>query len=301
MTASRLASALAALALAGPAAAFEPWTFDAEFGAGYDSNPRNASMGEDEAQSSIRAGVGGGYETRFTPNTGLQLRASLAGEHNQDYDQLSHGRLDTRARLLFKPGGGFFVPLVAAWVGASGRDYGSGIRDSFDYRAGLYLVESITTRISARVEAQFAKRDSASRVFDTEETAFGVSVDWSPAAWLTTYAAFRYGQGDLVVTARGGEPSPKSYHLLYLEGPAAAIERDDAYPDDDDDSDDTDDSDDWLAYRLDATTQVITLGFNVPLTKDLALDVQGQSASAELDAGYSYDRTLGAVTLLLRF
>jgi hypothetical protein len=296
----RVGLAMIALLLAAPAAAFQPWTFDAELGAGYDSNPRNASNGEDEAQSLVRAGGGITREVRFTPYTALQLRAALAAEHNLDYDQLSHARLDTRARLLFKPGGGFHVPLVAGWVSLGGRDFGSGIRDSYDYRGGIYVMEPVTTQLAVRLEAMASQRDSASRVFDLRETAFSANVDWALASWLTAYAGYRHGSGDIVVTALGGDVDPKSYHL-YLVGPAAAAERDDAYPDDDDDSDDEDDTDDWLAYRLDATTQVITLGFNVPLAPDVALDVQGQNATAELDSGYSYDRTLGAVTLLLRF
>lgn len=289
----------AALLASGPAAAFQPWTLDAELGAGYDSNPRNASAGEDEAQAWLRAGAGGGYETRFSPYAALQLRASVAAEHNLDHDALSNGSLETRARLRVKPGAAFYVPLLAAWVGVGGRDYGSGIRDSYDYRGGLYLIEPVTTQISVRLEAQLARRDSASRVFDTDETAFGVSVDWMPTRWLTAYLGYRHAAGDIVVTARGGGVAPKSYHLLYLAGPAAAIEPDDAYADGDDD--DADSYDDWLAYRLEARTQVITLGCNVPLGAGIALDVQAQSAAAELDSGYSYDRTLGAVSLLLRF
>jgi hypothetical protein len=212
--------------------------------------------------------------------------------------RLSFIRAAARVRLLHKPGEGFYVPVLAAWGSAGRRDFGSAIRDSNDYRGGVYVAEPLTTAIQARVEAMFSRRDSSGRVFDLHERSYAASLDWSAAPWLTLYGEYRLTQGGIVVTAEGGGITPKHEHQ-YLALYAEAIEPDDAF------------GEDWNAFRVQARTRIASIGANVPLPGGMALDAQLQRARSAADTGggsiygsaggLGYDRWLGGISLLMRF
>jgi hypothetical protein len=238
------------------------------------------------------------YTLRLGLHNALQLRGALDGEQDLDLDELSYARAALRLRYLVKPGEGFYVPTFAIWGGAAGRDYGSAIRDSFDYRGGAYVSEPLTTAIQVRIEGAYARRDSASRVFDLSERSVAASLDWAPASWLTLYGELRVADGDIAVTAEGGGIAPKTEHL-YLASYADAIEPDDAF------------GDEWNAFRVPARTRIASFGVNVPVGGTFAVDFVVQQVRSKADIagapaigygdGFRYDRIVGGVSLLARW
>ena len=270
------------------AALAEPWSFGGTVGLGYDSNPGNAGSVDDRRDTSeISGGLSADYGHSFGLYTALQLRGSLQGDAYARNTKLSEGAATARLRLLHRPGSGFFVPVVALWGSVGARDSGSDLRDSTDYRGGAFLMEQLTTKVRSRLGYTYSRRDSKSRVFDLKGNSFNLSLDWDALPALTVYGDYQRYRGPIVVSAQG-PVTPKS-ERLYLEPAAEAIEPDDAY------------GDDWFAFRLRAQTGVSTLGFNISLSGDVALDAQVQYAQSQIAGTAHYERWLGGVTLLRRF
>jgi hypothetical protein len=279
----------ALLPVAGASAAPGAWSAAGELAAGYDSNIGNAGSSDDErAAASAYAGASATYERRFGLYTALEARGSLSGEQVFDLEDLSSARAALRLRLLHKPGEGFHVPVLAAWVSAGAREYGSAIRDGAEYRAGVSAAAPLTTAVQVRAEATRSRREADGRVFDLGVFSYGLSADWTVAPRLVVYGGVRIDDGDFAVSAEGhGEIEPKTEHL-YLEDRAGAIEPDAAF------------GEDWWAFRADGRTLLAIAGANVPLTGDLALDLQVQRGESQMGQ-FSYERWLGSVSLLARW
>ncbi len=278
----RAAAWLAALALGLPAtAASSGWGFGGALGMGYDANAANASDPDDvRGVSTAFASAGAGWERRFGLFTALQLQGALSGEYVLDLERLSNARLGARVRLLHKPGKGFYTPVLAAWVGAGAHDYGSRLRDGAEYRAGAWAAVPLTTTVQLRAEAQWSQAESTGRVFDLGYASYALNADWLATQTLTLYANLRFNEGDYAISADKGRQ--------YVEDIATAEAPDAAF------------GEGWWAYRVDGHMWIATLGFNVPLSNDVALDVQARHSDAQA-SGFSYDRWLGSVGLLFRW
>ena len=300
----RATLAVLTLAWAGVAAAVPGWSYDAALGAGYDTNPGNAATRSDDRRTAatVDGGVGATWNHPFGLYAALQVRGGLNGEQYADLPQLSNLTGEVRARLLGKPGEGFYVPVLAGWIAGGARDSRDALRDAWLYRGGAYLTEPITTRIQVRAGASFLRRDSTSRVFDGDVRTYEANLDWSPVAMLTLYGGYRRDNGPIVVSADGhGAVVPKTEHLV-LQNAADRIEPDAAF------------GDTWYAFRIHGNTGIATLGVNYQLSQDWSLDGQLRRAVADVDyantggggGGYTYAplryvRWLGGVSLLLRF
>jgi hypothetical protein len=286
---TRAAALLAVLALGAPASTVAAVSYGGSLGVAYDSNAGNAGEAHDVRDVSLAfASAGASREWRFGKYTAVQLQGALFAEQATGLEDLSNAGLGARIRLLRKPGKGFYTPVLAAWFGAGAREYGSAIRDGADYRAGISATEPLTTALQLRLEVQRVQREASGRVFDLGHTSSALNVDWLAAPRLTVYAGARYNDGQFAVTADGeGDISPKREHL-YLEQHADAIEADPAF------------GEDWWAFRLEGHAVVTTLGFNLALTPDLALDAQVQRSVAST-SGFDYARALGSLGFLFRW
>lgn len=258
------------------------WSGD--LGVGHDDNVGNAAEDVDARDSAfVAAGVNLDYTRRISLNTGLLLRGGAQGEGYEAVDALSNARVLGMARLSHRPSGGFHAPTLAGWVSAAALEFDSGMRDGFEYRAGVFVAEPLTTAISARLSLAASERRSANEVFDLAAWNAGLNLDWAVLHALTLYGGYQFQDGDLVSS---GSVPPKSSHLPGGAGSATAADNDDAL-------------DGLFAYRIDATTQVATLGFNVPCSSRVSVD--GQLRRIDASAGETgYERWQGIVSVLMR-
>lgn len=283
----RSALVCALMAAAGPAAAehHAHTRYGGELGAGYDSNVANSEADADIRESAFfTGGASAEYFHRLNLYTTMVLRGSLQGEHYERYDGLSNAKATGAARLLFRPDGGFLTPVLGAWVSASYWEFDSAIRDSDEYRGGMFANQQLTTRISGRLALSAAWRESDSRVFDTRGASAALNLDWRTADRATLYGGYQFYRGDVVSTAA---PTALKIGLA-----AEEIEPDDAFGGL---------AADQRAYRLDADAHIGTLGFNYALSPKLSADLQGQYVDTRADYGNEYQRALAVLSLLARF
>ena len=91
---------------------------------------------------------------------------------------------------------------------------------------------------------------------------------------------------------------PSSYHqnFIALVSGQDNLESDDAFNDHFPSNIST-----WQTYRLDATTNTFTIGFNQGIAHGLSVDFSALLAQVSADADAEYDRILISASLLKRF
>jgi hypothetical protein len=252
-------------------------------GAGYDDNVGNAAEDFDVLDSSFVAGAANlDHTRRLSLNTALLLRGALQAEYYEQFDGLSNGRLLAMARLSHRPAGGFYMPTLAGWLSAAALEFNSALRDGFEYRGGMFVSEPLTTAIAARLGVAAAERMSDGEVFDLSTWSASVDLDWSIAPRLTLYGGYQFQDGDIVSTST---VPVKSCHPNCA---GSGVLVDDAI-------------EDLPIYRVEATTHLATLGFNVPLSPKLAVDGQLRRIDSETDGGTGYERWQSSISALLRW
>ncbi len=258
--------------------------YSGDMASGFDNNVTTAQDDADIRESGFAsAGANVEYFRQLNLFTSLQLRGSLQGEYWNSFDGLNNGKATAMARLLYRGNGDFFTPTLAAWLSASVLEFDSAIRDSNEYRAGAYALEQLTTQLTGRFALMANVRQSDGEVFDLSGYSASLNIDWVPAPRSTVYGGYQYYVGGVTSTAASS---------LAIVQAAEAIEPDDAFG--------------GLAgglnaYRLDATAQIVTLGYNYALTRKLSVDAQGLYVTTGADFGIEYQKTVGVISLLARF
>jgi hypothetical protein len=273
-------TAFALLLAAGLAQGAGRWNLDGELGVGHDSNAGNAERASDKFSDELAiAGLRADYSTSLSARARLLMRAGLQGEKYNDLEALDNLKLSGLARLTFRTRSNSSANW-SLWGSAALWEFDSGLRDSSEYRAGVFLVEPLGTQWSARLSATRSWRRADSAVFDLDNGSLGVDLDWRAGRNLTIYMGSQFRVGDVFSTST---PSPG----LLSASEARAI--DDAF------------GGGRVVYRLDADTWVHTLGFNVGLRPGVALDVQAQYVDADATGANEYRRWTTIGSLLARF
>ncbi|MEQ1440181.1 hypothetical protein AAG565_12525 [Fontimonas sp. SYSU GA230001] len=273
-----------ALALVIPAAwaAPAPRGLSGEIGIGFDSNVANVRQGGDTREDSfVQLAVAAETGWKLGPAMAMQWQVALDAQGYAQYEGLSRAVPALRWRWLIRPGAGFYAPVLALGASAASEVFDSRLRDADEYRAGLWLQQQLTTRISLRLGGAASWRDARHEaVFAGRARSASVDLDWQPWRDLAFYAGYQYRDGDLVSTA----PSPPPTVL----DAARASAPDDVFVGE-------------TAFRLPGRAGIATTGFNYSLSPRGSIDVQARHVEAEADLGTHYRRTQALASLLWRY
>jgi hypothetical protein len=247
---------------------------------GHDSNPANVSYAADERAALVASGgLRLDHDRALGMHSRLLWRTTLDVEAYERHQDLTQAKLGGQLRLSTR-GDGFYSPLLALWVSAAYAEYGSRIRSGSEFRLGASVQEHLTTRIGARLGTQVSSRQARGRAFDLTAWSLALDLDWRPLTAWTIYTGYQFRDGDLVSTS-----VPRPMLITYAE----AVEYDDAFGPGE------------YAYRLDARSDIVTLGLNYACSPGLALDLQWQTIDAQAAGGQRYERDLASLGVLLRF
>jgi len=268
----RSVAALLALVMAG-----EVGAWSGEAGIGHDSNVANVREGGRERDDQfLQLAVGTDSLWPLTENAALQWRLQVDAQQFAQQQALSNAQAMLQARWLFRPAAGFYAPLLETQASAAWWEFDSRLRDSAQYRFGLFATEQLTTTLSLRAGWRVNWRRGHSAVFDADTRSLSLDLDWLPLPALTVYSGYQHLDGDLVSTA------------VSVPAFARAAAPDDAFAGE-------------SAFRLSSRAHVVTLGGNYALTSQLALDLQARQVRARADAGPHYERTQLLASLLWRY
>lgn len=255
-----------------------PLRLQGEAAIGYDSNVANARQGGDEREDGF-AEIDLSMSKMIwdlDAHNALQARFGVDTQGFSRSEGLDSAKASLQLRYLLRPGSSFYTPTLALSGSAAWWEFDSALRDSAEYRAGLFIAEQLTTRISARLSGNLDWRQSRGEVFDLRTRTAGVDLDWALTHRFAIYAGFQRRWGQFVTTRPTAPPLP------------AVFAPDDAF-------------DGEFATRLDGDANITTAGMNFAFTQWLALDVQGTFVEAGATSGLHYRRTQAVASLLARF
>jgi len=251
-----------------------------------DDNVRNAQNDEDIRSDLI-------LSTKVTARGGKSLDSfsilnyggSATYNKFDTFDTLDNFDFEVNTRYRFALSSGFTSPIYSLGAKIGGRDFDTEMRDATYVSLTADLNKWLTNTINMTTGVVLNAQESKSEVFDTSDARIFLNIDTNFSSKDLVYTTFSYITGDTVSSS-----SP----TLDIINAADAIEPDDAFGGI---------AANQFAYRIDADTVVLSVGYNRILTPDLSFDLSAMYVESEAkdDDSISYDRTILRASLLGRF
>ncbi len=251
-----------------------------------DDNVRLAQNDEDiRSDQSVSATIRAKGGTSLDSFSILNYGGSATYNKMDTFDTLDNYEIEVNTRYRFALSSGFTSPIYSLGARLGGREYDTEMRDATFIELSADLNKWITDSINMTTGVGYNTQESTSDVFDTSEARIFVNFDTNLSKADLVYTTFTYISGDTVSSAT---PS------LGIVNVADAIEADDAFGGFESNQ---------FAYRLEAKTAVITLGYNRIFTRDLSMDLSARFVDSEArdDDDITYERTILRASLLGRF
>lgn len=219
----------------------------------------------------------------------LILGGVAGGEKFFEFDGLSRVTVGGNASLQFRPSGSFGAPTWTLFARTAADSYQSNLRDGYRHAFGLSVRKPLTDAIEASLAAQYNIRDGKSAVFDDQDWAAKLNLDYNIFRRNTLYLGAEYRNGDAVSSG------PISFGVLSL---AKALVFDDVFTDQN-----------LVAYKVKAETLIATIGYNMPIGQRYSLDLSyryvrttpTEHSSAIAVANPRYSANLITLSFLVRF
>jgi hypothetical protein len=222
----------------------------------------------------------------LSEHTRAVVALSGGAEKFHSYEGLSRAYAGAFGELQYRTSGSFSAPTYALFARATGEQFESYLRDGYRYTVGASVRKPVTDRITLFGAVAHNERNAQSAVFVGRDNSARFNIDYAATSTSTLYLTTEYRKGD---ATSSGLPSLQSLDI------AKVFARDDAF------------NDQLFAYRIDASTVIATLGYNLPFGPRDALDfswrhVETTSDDSSIVYGKSRYRTDQlSISYLLRF
>ncbi len=213
----------------------------------------------------------------------LLYGGSITYQHFDVFDELDNLKFLGNTKYRFSNSVGFTAPSYTFGLKIGGIESESEMRDSTLFSISADMNKWLTTTINMTTGVGYKLRESKSKVFDTREARAFINLDVDISRVAVIYGTYTYLTGDIVSSA-----TPSLQFINWSD----AIEPDDAFGGV---------VFNQFAYRLDADTNVITLGYNRILTRSASVDFSYQFVDTEAVGGIYYEREIIRASLLGRF
>lgn len=241
-----------------------------------DNVTRAQASGDIEDDTATRIAVDAQYALDFSLNQGLLFTGYLLDESYRDFEGISSVQAGLSAEYRLRTRAGFGAPVYAFFISNTQADYETDIRDGDTLDYGLRVSRQFTDRIAAAIGAGQSERTADGRVFDLEQTRYFVNLDYRVPNLFQTYLTYYSIDGD-VYSISWVAPAAYGGGSGFYE----ATELDPAF---------SEARPHW-AYRLDARTDVVRLGFSVSIDGDNAIDIAVDNISSESSNSVAYGST----------
>lgn len=286
---------IALLALPGQALEREDFRIDADVTISRDDNQSRAERQRDQVQDiSASARLNVGYFQPLGRRALLILSGFGEAERFDDIGPLDRNSIGASLALRWQPSSAFSAPVVEWNLSLQDDDIQVAQRDSAVTRSQLFVTRRFTDRITMSAGGEYRQAASRSDVFDLEDYRVFWNLDYLLMQKYALYFTYSYLDGDVFSSAQrifcNGTPATD---ILPLINAATAIDDDDAYNEAL--------CGEWIAYRLDGSTDTFTGGLNMPFGKSASLDVSLMHVRVDAALGNHYERNLVRASLLKRF
>jgi hypothetical protein len=250
---------------------------------GLDDNVTRADVDSDiEYDTFVSIAANFGYEAWRGESGQLVLNASLETEQFFNFSGLTNYSLAGAATYTFSFSDGFGAPWFSLNAKYRVAEFDSELRDS-DFAS---LIANMGKRIDDRTDMRLGlgaqSRNSDGRAFDNKNTFGFVNIDLNVAPKRTMYFTYRLQKGDVFSTA-----DPANIGLAVLNEAGLANEADDVFTG-------------KRSYRLDATTHLVTIGYNHALDLNSAYDISARYLTSNTDVDLDYQDLMVRVSYFRR-
>jgi len=215
-------------------------------------------------------------------------------EQFDESDVLNRVTLGLSTAWRWQPSSAFRAPIVEWNVSVQNDDIRTDQRDSTLVKSQLFVTRRFTDRITMSAGAEYRQAISDSDVFELSDNRIFFNFDYLLMQRYALYATYSHIRGDLFSSAqRVFCNGVFATDILPLINASKAIEADDAY--------NNSQCGEWIAYRLNGTTNTLVGGVNMPFGKSASLDVSIMHVDVSADLGNRYERNLVRASLLKRF
>ncbi|MGB5396452.1 MAG: hypothetical protein WBN96_04835 [Gammaproteobacteria bacterium] len=251
---------------------------------GLDDNVTRADVDADiEYDTFVSVAANFGHEAWRGEGGQLVLNASIETEQFFDFSGLTNYSASAAATYTFGFSSGFGAPWFALNAKYRVTEFDSELRDSDFAFLNATMGKRIDDRTDMRIGIGAQSRDSDGRAFDNDNTFGFINFDFNVAPKRTVYLTYRLQKGDTFSTA-----SPANISLAVLNEAGLANEADDVFTG-------------KRTYRLDATTHLVTIGYNRALDLESAYDISARYLTSETDVDLDYQVLMVRVSYFRRF
>ena len=262
--------------------AMTPLNSDIAVGMIHDDNITNGNYDNDVLDDHILNLNGNiAYTQILNRKSNLVYSAQLHYYHYQDYDKLNNTRLTLKASYHLQPEISFGAPWYFASFSFGIAEYDSNLRDDNSYQLDLGMGKRLTDRMKLRTAFQVISHDADNSIFDADTIRVYANLDVILNQDNTLYTTLSYSDGDIV--SIDSEPYSPYGNTRYTS--------DDAFPD----------LVNPRAYRVEAKVMALSIGDNLTLTPQQAIDFSLTYYDADADYRQSYDRLRFNLYYLYRF
>ena len=255
--------------------------YNAEASLFLDDNVTRAQNPVDIREDSVVEGkFGFGTTDLLSQTTSLIYSANASYHAFSEFDGLNAFTLQGAVKYNFAFSKGFLAPLYSVNLSVTETLADSAIRDSTKLDLSFQLSKWFTEQTSTLFGIGLTSEEAEGDVFDQQRLRVFANVDLLFTRRWTGFLTLIYVDGDVVSTA---------LPTTAIANVADAIEPDDAF------------GAGRLAYRLDATSVITTLGLNYRLEHGKSLDFTARSLSAKTAWGINYDDLVLRASYLVSF
>jgi uncharacterized protein YhjY with autotransporter beta-barrel domain len=224
-----------------------------DFGMTWDDNVARGRLAE-EIRSDRIFTLSAGRTSEFPLNKNARVLATaiFSVDKPHTYTGLGHFAAGGQAELQYRRSGDFESATYAVYVRGLYDKFESDLRTGPKYTLGVNVRRPLTDRIDVFADLSHNRRYGRSAVFETQETAGKVNLDYSLGRDGTLYLSGEYRKGDIFSSGLG---SLTNLAIADVASP------DDAFP-----------GGDFFVYRFEGKTVLGTFGYNRPLGPRDAID-----------------------------
>jgi len=239
-------------------------SIDLEATIGFDDNVTRAEKNKDIESVGFIEVIGTGNQMLYVDKIGLLRAKGILGMTNVSrFSGLSHVTAGGALNYTFGFWEGFRAPWFSTEVSYEVKEFNSKLRDSNIFRANFSMGMHLDDATSLLTGFNYNDRESDGTAFDTTDRSFFINLDWTFLKRKTIYLTYKIQQGDTFSLA-------SSLTDVRVITASKAIEQDDVFKD-------------KLAYRLDATVQFVTLGYNMAKNLNTSFDFSARYLESDAD------------------
>jgi opacity protein-like surface antigen len=272
------------------------WLFDASTELHFNDNIFN---GEDDfdikSDTSLSADASAGRYWQLTDNAGLVLVGTAGLEHYRRFTKLSNARLGVSSSLNYKFGLGLQAPVLNLNGSLNYRDSRDFTRDAWQGTVGLGVSKHITDRLEMRLSYQYAVDSSDDvvdipvvvsllnvhgDVYDLTSQQLALKFNYTLTNRLLIFGGYTRRHGDVVASTR------LNFKIFEVSDAIAFDQA--AGPN-------------IVAYRLNARSNIYSLGLSWALTDHASLNANYQRWHTRTSGGFIYDNNNVFINLIYAY